>query len=139
MTLEQTLLTEQLLLSGAATKQAKILGGKAEVLISSLTTGDQLRVESEMRTVDGTPAFMVHTYSLKLLSHILKAFTFSEKTIDFKTPQEAYDFVMTRPAAVVDAIIGEHTKFEKELSELSKLGELVENFTETPSVEPKQS
>lgn len=139
MTNEQIVLIEQLLITGVASKQVKILGGKAEISLTSLTTGDQLRVESEMRSIEGTPAFMVHTYSLKLVSQILKSFTSGGKQIDFKTAQEAYDFIISRPSSVVDAIIGEHTKFEKELALLAKMDTLAENFTEAPTEELKQN
>lgn len=139
MTNEELALVEQLLMAGAATTQAKILGGKAEVQIASLTTGDQLGVEAEMRTVEGTPAFMVHTYSLKLVSHVLKAFTYNGKTQVFKTAADAYAFITSRPSAIVDAIIEEHTKFEKQLAALSKMENLAESFTETPSADSKPS
>lgn len=139
MTPEQIALAEQLLLEGVAKKSCKVLGGKAEIILSSLTTGDQLQVESEMRTVEGTPAFMVHTYSLKLVSQVLKAFTANGKTFEFASASEAHSFVMSRPAAVVDAIIGEHTKFEKELSAISKMDNLLENFTETLPAESVRS
>ena len=137
MTNEQLALVEQLLVNGVATKETKILGGKAVVLLNSLTTGDQLAVEFEMKAIEGTPAYMVHTYSLKLVSRVLKAFTYGEKTSVFTTAEAAYEFIMTRPSAIVDAIINEHTKFEKELAELSAAEGLVENFTETPSVSSK--
>ena len=139
MTNEEIALVEQLIMTGTATKQAKILGGKAEIQIASLTTGDQLGVEAEMRTIEGTPAFMVHSYSLKLISHVLKVFTFNGKSQTFKDSNEAYAFVLSRPSAVVDAIIGEHTKFEKELAAISKMENLTESFTETPPADSKPS
>lgn len=133
MTNEQLALAEQLLINGVATKEVKILGGKAVILLSSLTTGDQIEVEFEMKGVDGTPAYMVHTYSIKLVSRVLKSITFGENTTSFKDSQTAYEYIMSRSSAIVDAIISEHTKFEKELSQLSLSEDLVESFTETPS------
>jgi len=139
MTKEELALAEQLLLVGSAKKKCKILGGKAEIELASLTTGDQLDVESEMRTVEGTPAFMVHTYSLKLVSQVLKSVTYNGAAIEFTTVADAHQYLLSRPSSLVDAVINEHTKFEKELAAIARMDTLVENFTEAPPVDSAQS
>ena len=90
--------------------------------------------------MEGSPAFVVHTYSIKLLAQVLKQFHIIGKDpVVFKTPDEAETFLKTRPTTTVDAIIEAQGKFEKELRQLAIAEDLEANFTETPSPAPAQS
>lgn len=133
LTNEQMTLLDQILVEGHATKVIPILGGKAEITFDSMTAGSQLNVESYMKNIEGAPAFVVHTYSIKLLSEVLKRFhPIGKDPVIFKTPEEAEAFIKGRPSSLVDAIIAAQGAFEKELGELSKAENLEENFTQTP-------
>jgi hypothetical protein len=140
LTTQQIALLDQLLEAGFASRTIKILGGKAEVTLNSLTAGDQLMVESYMKNMDGSPAFVVHTYSIKLVSQVLKQYhNIGKDPVSFKTSDDAEAFLKTRPTTTVDAIIEAHGKFENELKQLSRAEDLELNFTETPSPAPEPS
>jgi len=140
LTNEQMTLLDQLLVNGFATKTIPVLGGKSEVTFNSMTAGDQLNVESYMKNIDGAPAFVVHTYSIKLLSQVLKRYhVLGHDPIIFKDATTAEEFLKTRPSTLVDAIISAQSNFEKELGQLAKSETLEENFTPTPSPEQGRS
>jgi len=134
LTNEQMTLLDQILVQGYAVKIIPILGGKAEVTFNSMTAGDQLNVESYMKNIDGAPAFVVHTYSIKLLAQVLKAYHYIGKDVTlFKDANEAETFIKGRPSTIVDAMISAQGAFEKELGLLARMENLEENFTPTPS------
>lgn len=140
LTNEQMTLLDQILIQGHATKTVLILGGKAEVTFNSMTAGDQLNVESYMKNIEGAPAFVVHTYSIKLLSQVLKKYhMIGQEPIIFKSPSETEEFIKQRPVTLVDAMIAAQGAFEKELGQLAKSENLEQNFTQTPSQESVQS
>jgi hypothetical protein len=140
LTNEQMTLLDQILTQGYATKTISILGGKAEITVNSMVAGSQLNVESFMRNIDGAASFVVHTYSIKLVSEVLKRYhPVGHDPVIFKDAKEAEAFLLARPASVVDAIIAAQGAFEKELGLLSKAENLEENFTPTPSPAPEQS
>lgn len=140
ITNEQMALLDQMLVQGYATKNVPILGGKAEVMFTSMTAGNQLEVEAYMKNIEGAPAFVVHSYSIKLLSQVLKKYHIIGKDpIIFKTPEEAESFLKTRPSTVVDSIIFAQGTFEKELKQLAGAENLEQDFTQAPSPEPAQN
>ena len=140
MTPEQLALLDQLLSDGFATKTIQLLGGKAEITISSLQTGNQLEIESYMKNVEGSPAYVMHIYSVKLLAQVLKKYHYIGKDpAIFGGAEKAEEFIKTRPSTITDAMIAAHAEFEKELAQIAKSENLEENFSETPSSEQKQS
>jgi hypothetical protein len=137
---EQMTLLDQLLVQGYATKTIQILGGKAEVTFNSMTAGDQLNVESFMKNIEGAPAFVIHTYSIKLLAQVLKKYHhIGNDPVIFNSAADAETFIKGRPSMVVDAIIAAQGAFEKELGMLAKAENLEQNFTQTPSPESAQN
>lgn len=140
LTPEQIELLDQVLIKGFATKTIPILGGKAEITFHSMTAANQLEVESYMKNIEGAPAFVVHTYSIKLLSRVLmKYHVIGNDPIIFKSPDEAEDFLKSRPSTVVDAVIAAQGEFEKLLGKLAKSEDLESNFTPTPSQESERT
>lgn len=134
LTSEQIELLDQILVKGFATKTIPILGGKAEITFNSMTAANQLEVESYMKNIEGAPAFVVHTYSIKLLARVLvKYHVVGKDPVLFTSPEEAEAFLRGRPSTVVDAIISAQGEFEKTLGELAKTEDLEVNFTQTPS------
>jgi hypothetical protein len=137
---KQLALLDQILVQGFATTSVPILGGKAEITFSSMTAGDQLHIESEMKSVDTTtPAHFLHNYSIKMLGSVLKKYTvLGKEPVIFNSPKEAEAFIKSRPSTVVDAMVQAQGNLEKELAVLSKATDVEENFTSTPSDEQKQ-
>jgi hypothetical protein len=140
LTNDQMTLLDQILVQGYATKTVPILGGKAEVTFNSMTAGDQLNVESYMKNIEGAPAFVVHTYSIKLLAEVLKQYHhIGHDPVIFKDSKEAEAFIKGRPSTLVDAMIAAQGAFEKELGQLAKSETLEANFSPTPSPESVQN
>jgi hypothetical protein len=140
LTKEQVALLDQILDKGYATKTIKILGGKAEVTFSSMQGGEQMKVESLMKDIQGTPAYVIHQYSIKLAAQAIKSYHVIGKDIQiFTKPDDAEAFLVKFPVSIIDVIIQAQGAFEKELSELAKTEDLETNFTPTPSEEQKPS
>jgi hypothetical protein len=140
LTTEQIALLDQILEKGYATKTVKILGGKAEVTFNSMQGGEQMMVESVMKDIQGTQAYVVHRFSIKLAAQVLKMYHVIGKDAQvFKTAEEAEAFLTSFPVSIIDTIIAAQGAFESELTNIAKADSLEENFTPTPSAEPAQS
>lgn len=132
----ETKYLDQLVDFGYAEKVATILNGKITIKIRSLAGDDQLALEQSMNNMQGNAAYIVHTYSIKLLSYILKEYKTEKETKIFTDPLLAEDFIRPKAAVIIDALIKEHELFTKELKELATPEKLDENFTTTPPTEP---
>ena len=140
LTPQQITLLDQILEQGYASKTIKILGGKAEVTFVSMQGGEQMMVENLMKDIQGTPAYVVHQYSIKLASQVMKSYhVIGKDALIFKTPAEAEAFLVKFPVSIIDTIIQSQGAFEKELAEIAKAEDLEANFSPTPSEEQKQS
>jgi len=89
---------------------------KTSVKISNLNNSNQLTVEDEMQAIKGSPAFTVHKYQIKILSHTLKSYG-EEK---FDTPEAALEFITKLPSSVLDIIISYQNTFEKVIHDAAK-------------------
>jgi hypothetical protein len=96
-------------------------------------------VEAQMKDVTGTALHGLHTYSVKLLSQAIASFSYKGKVTEFVTPEEAEKFIRSKPATLVDELIAEQSKLEKEVNELITGKTTIEDFSKIPSVdsEPK--
>jgi len=132
MTEKQAAWIEELINDGKATTEVKLLDNKVTALITNLQGDTQLKAEEKMKSIDGTPAFVVHTYSVLILSQVLKGYAIAKKKLDFKNTDEAYAFIVTLPTGIIDALVKAHSNFEKELAKLITGDDVVENFTTPP-------
>lgn len=133
MTDVQAKMLDDLLFNGVTFKTIPLFDGKMTIVLSSLVTENQIEVEKQMKDFsDSTPAHMVHTFSIKLVSQVLKGVKAGESDIKFKSPEEAESFMRSRPTVITDAIVKEHRDFENELRSITSVEELKENFITTP-------
>lgn len=133
LTPEQSKMLDDLIVKGYAEKETTILDGHITVIFRSLTTDAQLSVEQEMKSIDETPLYTVHSFSVKILSHVLRSYKAKDLVFTNKSAEETEAFIKTRATVVTDALVTTHSKFEKELKEITSVEALKENFTQTPS------
>ena len=82
---------------------------------------------------DSSSAFVLHKYSMGILSHTL--LKYNGKT--FKNPQETEKFLMELPTAVCDALITAQNLFEKEVAKSINPDQVQETFFEEGSTQEK--
>ena len=123
---------EDLVVNGKAEKTVTILNGLMTLTLVSTTVADQLEIERSMNGIEGTPIFVLHSYAVRSLSRALKSVVVKGVTTEFKTKEEVFDYVASRPTPVIDAMMDEQTKFGKELKILTAPEKLSENFSKTP-------
>jgi hypothetical protein len=133
LTPEQSKMLDELIVKGYTEKETTILDGNVIVVFRSLTTEDQLSVEREMKSIEGTPLFTVHSFSVKILSYVLRSYKAGSLVFTNKNAAETEAFIKTRATVVTDALVTAHSEFEKELKEMTSVEVIKENFTQTPS------
>ena len=124
-------LLEDLFFQGYATKEVSLLDGKITAVIRSLSAKNQLLIEKSLATLKGSTAYVLHTYSLKLLSHTIIQYGKEE----FKDSVEAKKCLEKLPGAVIDYLVKQQTQFEREIAKLYTGQEIDEVFFETASTE----
>lgn len=122
---------DQIFEKGHAIKELTLLDGRLKLKMKNLETQDQIRIEKEMENVKGNSIYTIHSYTLKLLASVLVEWKGTE--ID---PKEADRIINNLPSKVVDRLVSEHKKFEKEISKALDVDEIKENFS--PAVEQSQ-
>ncbi len=109
----------------------ELLDGRVKATLRSLSAKDQIEIEGSLGSLKGSTAFVLHTYSLKLLSHTVV--TYGKET--FKDSVEALKFLETLPGAVIDYLVKQQTALEKEIAKLYTGKDIDEVFFETASTE----
>jgi hypothetical protein len=139
MTEQQLEILDQLIETGYATRTVGILNNAVQVTFHTLTAEQQMLVEAQMKDVTGTPLHGLHTYSVKLLAQSLVDFSYKGVAIKFLSADEAETFVRSKPTTLVDLLVTEQSKLEKEVNELITGKTTVEDFSKTPPAdsEPK--
>ena len=134
---EKKQLLEDLFFNGYATRNIDLLDGKVKAVIRNLAAKDQLAIENSLGTLKGSTAYVLHSYSINLLSKTLAQYGKNK----FKDSVEARDFLDKLPGAVIDYLVKKQTEFEKEIAELYTGEEIDKVFFGTASteVESKQS
>lgn len=127
---------EQLFLSDKVVKEVELIKNKLTVVLKSLTAEAQLAVEKDMHEVKGSSPYILHIYSLKLLSQTLQSY--GSKT--FETVEEAYNFLSKLPSIIIDRLAKEHNELEKEIKSAITVENLEKTFFQEGSTpkEPEQ-
>ena len=118
---------EQLFEKGFATKEIEILPGKLSAVIRTISASDQLSLEKEMQKEDSVSyAYIVHSYSIKLLSKIV--IKYGEK--EFSDSKSCFEFLMSDniSSIILNKIIKEHQKFEQEIIKVLNIEEVQKTF-----------
>lgn len=125
---ETTRILEEIFDKGYATKTIDIIEGKIKATISTLSAKDQLEIEEYMnkdRVKNNPAAYVVHLYSLKLLSKTLKSY--GNKT--FANSDEAYEFLGNLVGSIVDKLTKAQNALEKDVRKALNSETIEENFS----------
>ena len=66
---ESERILDQLFNAGSATIEFDVLPNKIKATLRNLNASDQIEIENYMNTVEGSAAFVLHTYTLQVLSY----------------------------------------------------------------------
>jgi len=124
-------IAEQLFDKGYAEVSVQLLEGKVSCRLRNLSASNQLELEKFMSDVEGSTAYILHTYSIELLSRTLKKYN---KT-SFESPEQAKNLLDTLPGIVIDFLVKEQNKFEKSVAKAYTGEEIEDNFFENPSTD----
>jgi hypothetical protein len=122
---------EDLVFKGETTYDKSYFDGKLKVTYKSISGKEQLEVEEKMPTIKGSPAKIMHTYSMWLISYsILKI---NSEDFSQLSPQDRFDKISEKSNTLIDILLDGHNEFHKKLQAVTK-GEVVDEvFFETTS------
>lgn len=138
MTEQQLEIMDQLIDVGYATRTVGLVNNTILVTFHTLTAEQQMLVEAQMKDVTGTALHGLHTYSVKLLAQSLISFSYKGKTTTFESAEEAENFVRSKPTSLVDSLVDEQAKLEKEVNTLITGKTVVEDFSKIPPADSAQ-
>jgi hypothetical protein len=122
---------EDLVFKGTTTYKKEFFDGKLVVEYRSLTGQDQLEIEAKLPTVKGSPAKVMHTYSIWLLSYSL--IKYGDTDLTQLEREQRFDFIARKSNSLIDLLSAGHNEFHKKLQACIS-GEVVDEvFFETPS------
>jgi len=138
MTEQQLEIMDQLIDVGYATRTVGLVNNTILATFHTLTAEQQMLVEAQMKDVTGTPLHGLHTYSVKLLAQALTNFTYKGKITNFTSAEEAEAFIRSKPTSLVDSLVEEQSKIEKEANELITGKTTAEDFSKIPPAGSEQ-
>lgn len=111
---EKNRILEGLAFANEITKDITIFEGRITVILRNLSGDDQMQIEKEMKDIEGTTAYVVHTYTTKLLGSCVKEYqdTVLDKLMPLKERQQ---FIQQLPTATIDVLSDEVNQFHKEI------------------------
>ena len=121
---------EQLILNGVAQRDFDLLESKLKFTLKTLSGKEQLSIEKWMQDVTGTPVFVVHNFTLRMLAYGLVSY--QDNKFKDKSPEEKVEFIEKLDTSIIDLI----TEHQKEFFEQCKKvlnPEALENLSQTPS------
>ena len=123
---------EQIFDKGYATTKVDVAQGKVKAEIKNLTAEEQIAIENDLSEYKGkSQAYILHQYSLKILEKTL--IVFNGKT--FKDDKECRERIGVLPTAIVDALIKEQNRLEKDIAGLISPETVDKTFFETGSTQ----
>jgi len=129
---------EQIFDKGYAVKDIKLGTTKVKAKVRNLSTENQLEIESSLSNYGNkTSAYVLHQYSLGVLSHTLLELNGKK----FKSHKDVRAQLLKLPTPVCDALIQEQNAFEKEVAQLINPKSVEKAFFDQGSTpeEPEQS
>jgi len=127
---ETARILEELFDHGYATREIDVLDGKLKAKVRSLSARDQLEIEATMgkdTTKNNPAAYVIHSYSLKLLSKTL----ISYGNNNFKNSNEAYAYLENLTNSIIDKLVKVQNALEKDIRKALEMENVEKNFSET--------
>lgn len=130
---------EQLFEDGYVTREVDIIPKKLTAVIKNLSSTDQILIEKEMSDVKGSGPFIIHTYSLKILSVTLLQYGKNKFSSREETEKFLTDFKLS--SIIIDKLVKLQSLLEKEVREALNMETIDKVFfaKASPQVEQKQS
>lgn len=126
---ETSRILDEVFQNGYATIEFDIIPNKLKATLRTLRSKEQMLVDQYLGTAEGSSSFLLHTYTLKVLSYTLEAY--GEKT--FKDSQEVENFLADQSNIVIDKLIKIQNSFEKQVKEVLQFEKINDHFFEQPS------
>ena len=125
---DYTELLNELFDSGYATEIVDVIPGKLTATIKTLGGADQIQIEDEMASVKGNGPFVLHTYSIKLLSATLMTYGNNE----FKERKEVIEFIERTKlsSTIIDKLAKKQNLLEKKVRSALQMEEIDKVFSE---------
>jgi len=120
---------DQIFADGFATIEFEIVPNKFKVVVRSLSAAQQLQIEEYMNSVEGSSAFVLHTYTIQVLMYTLLAY--GDKK--FEDPIEVETFINDQPSIILDKLIKIQNSFEQQLKHVLQFEKINDHFFEMPS------
>ncbi len=127
---------EQLILNGVAQKDFDLLKGKLKFTLKTLSGKEQLNIEKWMEDITGTPVFVVHNFTLRMLAYGLVSY--KDTKFKDKSPEEKLSFIEELDTTIIDLITEHQKKFYEQCKKSLNPDEL-ENLSQTPSADSASS
>jgi|APSaa5957512622_1039677.scaffolds.fasta_scaffold00050_15 hypothetical protein len=115
---------EQLFDNGYVEKEVDIIPKKLIAILRTINGEDQLEVERSMSVVEGSRAYVLHEYSIRLLSRTLIEY----KAIKFKDFVDAETYIRKLPSLLIEKLILEQNILDKELANELNLERVEKSF-----------
>ncbi len=129
-------LLEQLILNGVAQEDFDLLEGKLKFTLKTLSGKEQLSIEKWMEDVKGTPVFVVHNFTLRMLSYSLVSY--QDNKFKGKSLEEKLEFIENLDTTIIDLVAETQKDFFKRCKDSVNPKEL-ENLSETQSADSDSS
>ena len=129
-------LLEQLILNGVAQKDFDLLESKLKFTVKSLSGKEQLNIEKWMEDVKGTPVFVVHNFTLRMLAFGLVSY--QDNKFKDKSPEEKLGFIENLDTTIIDLLAETQKDFYKQCKDSVNPKEL-ENLLPTQSADSDSS
>jgi hypothetical protein len=127
---------EQLIINGVAEKDFDLLEGKLKFTLKSLSGKEQIAIEAWMKDVSGTPVYVVHNFTLRMLSFGLVSY--QDNKFEGKSPQEKLEFIELLDTSLIDLLTETQKSFYEQCKNAVN-ADAVENLSETPSQDSDSS
>jgi len=127
---ENTRILEELFDKGYATRIVQVVGDKVSATVRSLSAKDQLSIESEMgrdKLKNNPAAYIIHSYSLKLLSKTIVKYGDKE----FTDSEKAFEFLENLTNSIIDKLVKAQNGLEKDIRKALEMESIERNFSET--------
>jgi len=130
---EKERFVEDLVLTGGTTYEKTVFNDKLKLKFRTLSGNEQLEIEQELTNPDSSTAYILHNYSLHLISYSL--LTYGDKDISKMNAKERLEFVKALSNPMIDILIGTYNEFQKKIQACTKGEVLDEVFFTTPSID----
>jgi len=120
---------EDLVFKGCAFYEKTLLDGKLKIKLKTLSGEEQLEIDEKISDIEGTPAQVMHLYSILFLSYALVRY--NDIDLEKLSKEERVSFLKSKPTAIIDKVSEELFEFNKKIKASVSGDKVEETFFET--------